>query len=628
MKLGIRPVYGRVLAYSFLPLVLILLGTYGGIYFLSPNIVADLSEEFHEELEAEHLYLSVEKASQLETLLQSLEQGLDFLGEKYEDVLEEFTDTERPSYYHDVLQDKLSPRPEFSEKYNNTVDFSVSSYYINPSLNFTDLSSQVRGAIQVTSIMDLSFITLYETRDDIDWIRLTIDNNVEREYPFYGPKDPSYNPFNTTTYNTTVATNSSEIIYSAPYRDTITNRTLITLSRGILVNDVFRGTVSIAYQLSAVSSTMSQLTDVDNRSFLLRQNEVVYHSNYSTTSQVLNETGYLNSIYDFETNTTEFNSLLEDATSELTTDVIDYGDAVYFVSVITVRSFVFGFVTEDVQPEIIGTFDLVTLLIAPLLVIGFFLTLIVLLLRRYGILRNVGLETLMKLEQSLTDKIDKISDLDVEDIGETIRDEIKDRGEELRDQTEQGLGQKIDEVKSQISNVDKVVAAKINEKLDSFENRLVRSAEGNFANPTEFAQQAKDKLNLPVDRIINLVTDPASFVARQGEAFDLDLTNTEEILKLPNKTSRLASILMNQNSMAKTDFISLTQVPENELDPILNIMPEETGITSDTESISFDKDKISPNMVKVLSIFYQISPETGMEGISGPGLNPDHHESE
>jgi hypothetical protein len=89
------------------------------------------------------------------------------------------------------------------------------------------------------------------------------------------------------------------------------------------------------------------------------------------------------------------------------------------------------------------------------------------------------------------------------------------------------------------------------------------------------------------------------------------------------------SILTTQDNISLEKLVSLTSIPEDQLQAIVKIIPEDYGIKSEQDIVSFQKDNIKINIQPVLQIFYQISPEVGMQDQYGtPEQNDDAHKDD
>jgi len=608
----IKPVYGRIVAYSFIPIIMIIIGTYAGIFILPSNLTVNLDQEYQQSIIDQHQAIGTEMSEEIAAILLSYESHLNVLEVSVSNILNQGEVTNRPSYFHDIQQDKITPRPEFSDFYNQTVDFSVSSYFVGDNLKFGNYSTELNESIAITSIMDLTFLSIYPTIDHLVWIDVYFsDVNMERTYPFVGPKSANHTVGSRIDDAPSVGTTADNISYSEPYLDNTTNQIVITISKSINLTGYNGSYIAFTIGIHRLFEQIRGHSQPEQSSFLLVNTDTVFmHSSYNRTSDVITN-GTMSSIYSLETNSSELSVLLNTSTSSMQIAIIDYanlGEVV--VGSVNIGVFQFGFTSILETKSVIGTYDLIELIIVPLIVVLFIIGCIMVLLRRYGLLRNVGLETLVQLEQNVSSKMQALADGEVDSVGELVTKEIKDKGEELREHTREGIDRKVEEVRDTVNNLDRVINTKMDTTLDSLENKLISAIDNKFSQVDDFIQQAKGTITLSSDQIRNLLGDPEAFIQNQMAIFanssELSLDN---IKNLPNKTTRLMAIVTSQSQIDLPTFSSIIDVPVEDLTKISMTIPDEYGIVVEEDQVKFNHELILSHSQDILQVFYQLVPQ-------------------
>jgi hypothetical protein len=251
----------------------------------------------------------------------------------------------RTSYYHNTTIGEIPPNLIYSEKHGKDISSDVSAYKIAPSAynnetefnnndeatTFGNWSTQIDDAISLTSNLDLIFIPMYSSMDEILWTYVGFENGVHRTYPYHNlPKayDPRLRPW----YTDSLDVPAGNFVFSTPYVDAATGKVIITASQSIFDNTNSRiGVIGIDFYLETIQREVLAGNSEDfGRQFLVTSDSfMLSHPSYKLPDAEWTSTDLDESILndDYETSSQGFSDLIEETktSSQPVQELIDYG---------------------------------------------------------------------------------------------------------------------------------------------------------------------------------------------------------------------------------------------------------------------------------------------------------------
>lgn len=451
--------FARLVAYSLLPTMLLILGLLGGLLIFNANQQVPLSDEYLQINTENHRSIAIEIAQGIDEYLSRASDTLNILEKFIVEIVEENTISDRPSYYFNNTIDKESPNPVFSQKHNLTIDFSASSfnYYTNSSIGFYDWSLAVNRSIGITVELDTYLNSIYAYLPDILWIHTIYESGVTRSYPYHNTS--YFVPQNLAWYNQiNQSDENTEVTFSEPYVDEVTGKIVITAIKPIVINDELYGTFAIDLLASSVLRTFTDLiNNGNNTAFVMTYDQkAVSHPNLIVPENGWNNSNYKVNITNVESSVDDFVSLVNTSTSE---QAIVQGTAVFedgelrIVTMVPLNTsaMIFGMVELQLGAEIEGGFDLVFLYGIPFAVFSLALGVFLLIQRQFGFLKGLSFDEFEKQIQKFDFKeaMSSIRDRIEEEVEEKIED-FKDRAEDKID----GVTEKLDQAEGLIEKIE------------------------------------------------------------------------------------------------------------------------------------------------------------------------------
>lgn len=318
-----------------LPAAGVVSGNLLGVFFLeSPRY----------QTEKDILKQTVAHAATLDEFFYRIESITRTIGGFARETWERQLPSRRPSFFHDPGVVSLPEHLQYSERHQCEVAFGHSSFKVAPSAysnprEYEKLSEsetygrwpqEVQRAIDMSAGLDLIFIPMYASMNEIMWTYIGLKEGILRSYPYNGPISRSYDPRLRPWYLAALDSDPEQVIFTTPFIDVATGKVIITStlkvqdSQGDLI-----GAVGIDVQLETIQNAVLAIeTGHTGHSFLLNRNfYIMAHPSHTLPKKSWSETDLQVSVEQYETSNAKFSALLNHAAKGYALQkTIDYGD--------------------------------------------------------------------------------------------------------------------------------------------------------------------------------------------------------------------------------------------------------------------------------------------------------------
>ncbi|MCY3412906.1 MAG: cache domain-containing protein [Candidatus Heimdallarchaeota archaeon] len=579
MSEGKGNTYIKYLGISLIPVILILVGTIAGIFLFPNEITVDVTNEYELDLQ-DDLYQEAFQATRSFDAL--MNRFINTLTLAEEVVIKNYQDG-NPSSIRSFAFDETTNYPEFSDKYNLTVDFSVSSYKV-----FGELTAAVNSSITSTAGIDAYLPSLYLGMDELFYIQVAYENGLQRMYPHGIQNINTQNHIQSDWYNKTM----EEItpVISDPFVSEITNDLMIRVSTKVSTHTEEFGVVSVVFRFDTFLTMFNKIMKRDNQdAFLMNLNKTVfYHTSFQVKTHKW-EQQYINqSIYYFEDNTVGLNSsITETIATGQSTGVSNSSLFVLIKS--NSSSFIIGTIIPENTAVILGQFALIDILAIPVTFIIIFFAISFGILKKYGMVKTIDLEKLAEMDivGSIMDNIPTDTDALVNLVSEKIDEKTAEIIEKVEDLGEEGIEKGFGKLEEQVlDKIDNVIDTGI-EKLEAAEKTAIEKR----------------------DAFADAVFDKGEQLAGQLTAMGVDFEQIKQgdfrsVKNVVANSKRLEVLLTTTEKIDVGKFAEMMKQDPAVIKHWVDKLPPEYGITMDDEDFLYlENEKIVANFPAVLKSY-------------------------
>ena len=577
-------------AYSLIPAVVVIFFTLAFIplstytSFFQTQLTTDLSQEYIAMNGDAQSTLVLGMSKELTEYLNSVEKVFSLV-ENYtrKTLLENKTSNVRSYYYGE-----LTPTPEFSERYNTTVDFQRSVVKVYASGDENNWSKQIIHEINVTANLDLLLPTLFGLLEETISIQVGTPAGVLRTFPNYN--------FNATEDFRQKdwylkAANSSDMIYSTAKVDNQLHSIYLTISKSLYFKDQLLAVVALNFEVKSIQSMLYSPAQASQnyQAVMDRNKHIVAHSNVDLNDFLWNSSYYstlnMTQLYSPSASHEQY---LNFSVQEFNQQIVNTDSSTIIITANVVKGFEFIILSvRELNKQVVqGSYELSDVLPVPFAVISILGIIGVIILRKYGFLKKITLEEVLeKLGQT---------PMSIEEASQLAADKIREKGMKIRTTISETLS--FDEGLAFLSNPQQAIEEKISEKMDTAIELVDQKLETLF-NPIE-------KLETFIGKIHGKSEDYSELASKIRDR-KIDLNNLlrgdySELSGL-TKAEIVATIFQSQELL---DLLLLSRLLNKEPEAIkawIDILPDSIGVTTKGNNVIIDQSKLRKNLGRIVA---------------------------
>lgn len=583
----------NAVAYSLLPLLLVILVTIVSIPAMQPymdtKLTVDLTDEYVQFIKNNQIQVVTDFGTELENTIANLLVLTKLIANYTQQTLAENTSATSDSYYYG----DLTPTPEYSEKYNASVDFSRTSYMVYPQTAPANRSAVMNQSIAVTANLDVLLPAFYNYYANIYSIQVAVSSGIIRTYPFYRYQTSDYRV--SEWYNNSKL--STDVQISTPWIDSQLEKVMLSVYVGIY-DPTFEAAVVIHFALDALQQLVHTASSTSHTFLTDKDGHIVAHTLLPIVTSGWNTSYYANtSLNVIEDSNANFTQILAAQTTNYTQYTLNINNV---TSILTTQKLqyaglFFGVIQTLSVQTVTGAYSLMSLLAIPLSAFVIISLLMALIFRRYGFLKGLTLE----------DVLEKANiPLSVDEAGEMITDKVKEQGIKLRATISEKAS--LDNIVDKVVNIDEVIIEKVDEKLDAVLDPLQ-----NLEEKLDSFQQKINKIAAAtIEKVQNIPVDINKLI--RGDYSDIANLNKSEIL---------SSVLLNAKSSESSGspeidallVAKLLNIDSATLEMWVNTLPPEVGVSIESGIIKVNPQQLKQSVEKLMTLYEQVDFEQMQE---------------
>ncbi len=600
---------GRSTAYAMIPLTIILVGLLFNLYGLQTTVSVDNTTDFQNSVLSSSRPIAFSTAELMDNVF--IEHGNELVALR-NNLNNNFTSARIPGFEPNAT---FTPRPEFNELINKTIDKSVTSF-----AKWEDRSPS-NSTVAYAESITLFLQDAYRKTPKSLFIRAVYVDGLVQTYPYIQSNISVFNPVKEPWYNGTFKLNPLGYFLSNPYYDETTGRMVVSISVQMLREGAFLGALQMVLDLGLIRAELAAFETPSNRlTMISNDSKVIYDESLDLSIYGMNETTFNHTISELD-NSTEAETIANFLNSVVNVSrysLFELNNTKFAIWGFKINStgYTLSYLVELPKKPVLSTFDETEMFLIPGLATFIGLFALLFLQLQFGFLEDKDIETLIRdlLEKSRIDnlsarlmsRVNKLTSGELlEDVANAATERIQKRGEEFREKISGTIEGKISDI-----------SEKIDEKLEELEKQ-------EEAEPvTEIFE--KNKI---MARVMDaFAKNPILYLQNKFAAKGINLEQIKKgdfssLKNLATEPERLLATLTAGGEIPLKDLADLVNIDASKLENFFGSLPLYAGIGIDDEkgTIIVNRAEFISNLDKTSSLFKEFfqNPEEYLKNIPG-----------